>query len=104
MNDVKLTRRLTMIIVLDVVGYGRLMGRDEEGTHLRLAALRTEVLGPAIERRGGAFIKDTGDGLLAEFSSVLCCAGLVVGEEIRLARIDEPHQGGAGDGLIPVAE
>jgi adenylate cyclase len=66
-----LTRKLTTIVVVDVAGYSRLMGQDEEGTHLRLAALRAEVLDPAIARRDGTLIKNTGDGLLAEFSSVV---------------------------------
>jgi class 3 adenylate cyclase/TolB-like protein/Flp pilus assembly protein TadD len=71
MDAVTLTRKLTTIIVLDVAGYSRLMAQDEEGTHVRLASLRAEVLHPLIARRDGTLIKDTGDGLLAEFSSVV---------------------------------
>jgi adenylate cyclase len=66
-----LERKLTTIIVADVAGYSRLMGRDEEHTHRRIASLRNELLKPAIAAQGGTFIKDTGDGFLAEFPSVV---------------------------------
>ena len=66
-----LKRKLTTILSADVAGYSRLTGHDEEGTHARLAALRRELLEPAIEARGGTLIKKTGDGLLAEFASVV---------------------------------
>jgi hypothetical protein len=49
----------------DVVGYFRLMGRDESGTMAALKALRQEVIDPAIARHGGSIVKTTGDGLFA---------------------------------------
>jgi class 3 adenylate cyclase len=58
-------------VVADVAGYSRLMGRDEEGTHARLEALRGELLKPAIDAHGGTLIKSTGDGFLADFTSVV---------------------------------
>jgi adenylate cyclase len=64
-------RKLTTILSADVAGYGRLMGRDEEGTHGRLAALYRELLDPAVDARRGTLVKRTGDGLLAEFASVV---------------------------------
>ena len=48
-----------------------LMGRDEEGTHRRFAALQGEVVAPAVGARGGTLVKQTGDGFLAEFASVV---------------------------------
>jgi adenylate cyclase len=66
-----LKRKLTTILSADVAGYSRLMGHDEEGTHARLAALGRELLEPAIDAHGGTLIKKTGDGLLAEFASVV---------------------------------
>jgi len=66
-----LQRKLTTILMADVAGYSRLMGRDEEGTHGRLAALSRELLDPTIDAHGGCLIKRTGDGLLAEFASVV---------------------------------
>jgi hypothetical protein len=64
-------RRLAAILAADVAGYSRLMGEDEEGTLARLTAHRRELFDPAIERHRGRIVKTTGDGLLAEFQSVV---------------------------------
>src|SRR5579863_6047965 len=65
------TRRLAAILAADVVGYSRLMGADEEGTLTRLKGLHAEFIDPAITAHHGRIFKTTGDGLLAEFSSVV---------------------------------
>jgi len=65
------TRRLTAILAADVAGYSRLMGADEEGTHERLKAHLRELVNPKIEEHRGRIVKNTGDGLLAEFPSVV---------------------------------
>lgn len=64
-------RRLAAIMAADVVGYSRLVGRDEEGTIARLKALRKEVIDPCLARHGGRVVKTMGDGLLIEFASVV---------------------------------
>src|SRR4051812_16731567 len=64
-------RRLTAILAADVAGYSRLMGIDEEGTHERLKAHLVELVKPKIEEHRGSTVKSTGDGLLAEFASVV---------------------------------
>jgi TolB-like protein/class 3 adenylate cyclase/Flp pilus assembly protein TadD len=64
-------RRLAAILAADVVGYSRLTGADEEGTHERLKALRHELLDPKIAEHHGRIVKTTGDGLLVEFASVV---------------------------------
>ncbi|MGE0260486.1 MAG: adenylate/guanylate cyclase domain-containing protein, partial [Alphaproteobacteria bacterium] len=64
-------RRLAAILAADVAGYSRLIGDDEEGTLAALRALRREVVDPAISEHRGRVVKTTGDGLLAEFQSVL---------------------------------
>ncbi len=64
-------RRLAAIVSADVVGYSRLMGRDEAGTLRRLNAHRSELIDPIIEKHGGRIVKTTGDGLLLEFQSVV---------------------------------
>jgi len=64
-------RRLAAIVFADVVGYSRLMGRDEAGTLSALKAVRREVVDPAISQHNGRIVKTTGDGLLVEFSSVV---------------------------------
>jgi adenylate cyclase len=65
------TRRLAAILAADVAGYSRLMGADEEGTLERLKTLRRELLDPKIAEHHGRIVKTTGDGLLAEFASVV---------------------------------
>jgi adenylate cyclase len=65
------TRRLAAILVADIVGYARLIGADEEGTHERVKSLRQEVFEPRIAGHQGRVVKSTGDGLLVEFSSAV---------------------------------
>jgi adenylate cyclase len=65
------TRRLTAILAADVAGYSRLMGVDEEGTHERLKAHLRELIQPKIAEHRGRIVKNTGDGFLTEFPSVI---------------------------------
>lgn len=64
-------RRLAAILAADMVGYSRLMERDEDDTIARLKALRKEVIDPCLGRHGGRVVKTMGDGLLIEFPSVV---------------------------------
>ncbi len=64
-------RRLAAILVADVVGYSRLMGEDEVGTLDALRAHREELFKPKILEHKGRIVKLMGDGLLAEFASVV---------------------------------
>src|SRR6185437_16608711 len=64
-------RRLTAILAADVAGYSRLMGADEEGTHERLRAHLRDLIEPKITGHRGRIVKNTGDGFLAEFASVV---------------------------------
>jgi adenylate cyclase len=64
-------RRLAAILAADVAGYSRLMGADEEGTHARLKAHLRDLVDPKIKEHRGRTVKNTGDGFLAEFPSVV---------------------------------
>jgi adenylate cyclase len=64
-------RKLAAIVAADVVGYSRLMGRDEAGTLARLKDHRAQRLEPALARNDGRLVKLTGDGALAEFGSAV---------------------------------
>jgi adenylate cyclase len=64
-------RKLTAILAADVVGYSRLMGVDEAGTLARLKSLRKKLVQPKIAEGRGRIVKLMGDGLLAEFPSVV---------------------------------
>jgi adenylate cyclase len=66
-----LVRRLKAIFAADVAGYSRLTGMDEEGTHVRLKEHLGLLIDPKIAAHRGHIVKNTGDGLLAEFSSVV---------------------------------
>ena len=70
-RPVRVERRLSAILAADVAGYSRLMQSDEEGTHAKLTAILTEAVRPAIAEHGGRIVKNTGDGLLAEFPSAV---------------------------------
>jgi adenylate cyclase len=65
------TRRLAAILAADVVGYSRLIGVDEGGTIQAFKAIRDELFDPTIAAHNGRLVKTTGDGFLAEFSSVV---------------------------------
>jgi adenylate cyclase len=86
MATTTVTRCLAAILAADVVGYSRLMGADEEGTHERFKAHLCELVDPKIREHHGRIVKTTGDGVLVEFASVVDavrCAG-----EIQRAMAD----------------
>ncbi|RUU29667.1 adenylate/guanylate cyclase domain-containing protein [Mesorhizobium sp. M6A.T.Ce.TU.016.01.1.1] len=64
-------RRLAAILACDVVGYSRLMERDERGTLERLKTYRKDLLEPLVSEHQGRIVKLTGDGILCEFASVV---------------------------------
>src|SRR5258708_21776582 len=73
-------------MVIDVVGYARLMGADESGTHFRLKAHRSERIEPIVRRRRGRLIKLTGDGAMIEFPSAVEALSAAI--EIQQAMLD----------------
>jgi class 3 adenylate cyclase/pimeloyl-ACP methyl ester carboxylesterase len=71
LEKTRVERHLAAIFAADVAGYSRLMGADEEGTHVQLRAHRSELCDPAIERHRGHIANTAGDSILAEFGSVV---------------------------------
>ncbi len=63
-------RRLAAIVCADVAGYSRMMGADEAGTHAAFKAHRSAIH-PVILNHGGRIVKNTGDGFLLEFPSIV---------------------------------
>src|SRR6202048_1039789 len=63
-------RRLAAIVCADVAGYSRMMGADEAGTHAAFKAHRSAIY-PIILNHGGRVVKNTGDGFLLEFPSIV---------------------------------
>jgi len=90
-------RRLAAILAADVVGYSRLMGREESGTVGRLRTIRKQHLVPVLARRGGRIVKLTGDGVLVEFSSAV--EALTAAIEFQQTILDE-SRGQAEDQVI----
>jgi class 3 adenylate cyclase len=82
------TRRLAAIVCMDVAGYSRLMGADEEGTLERLKALRRELLDPKIAEHRGRIVKTTGDGMLVEFQSVVDAVRCAVAVQREMAALN----------------
>jgi class 3 adenylate cyclase/TolB-like protein len=80
------TRRLAAILAADVVSYSRLMGADEEGTHERLKAHFAQLVKPTIKKHRGRIVKNTGDGMLVDFSSVVDAVRCAV--EVQRGMID----------------
>jgi class 3 adenylate cyclase/pimeloyl-ACP methyl ester carboxylesterase len=66
-----MVRRLAAILAADVAGYSRLMSQDEAGTLAELKTHRSELIEPMVAKYGGRIVKLMGDGILAEFSSVV---------------------------------
>jgi len=86
-------RKLAAILAADVVGYSALMETDEEGTFDRVQAGRKELFEPEIKKHHGRIFKLMGDGLLAEFGSVVdaveCAVTLQRGMVERNASVPE---------------
>ena len=77
-------RRLAAIVCADIAGYSRMMGADEAGTHAAFKAHRTAVY-PIILNHGGRLVKNTGDGFLLEFPSIVGAIEAAVAMQIQMA-------------------
>src|SRR5262245_2384237 len=95
MTEGRYQRKLAAVVAVDTVGYSRLMGRDEEGTHARLKELWRALVDPTVAKCRGRVIKNTGDGVLIEFASVVdavrCALGIQCGMAERNAEFS-PEQ------------
>ncbi|WP_095080586.1 adenylate/guanylate cyclase domain-containing protein [Mesorhizobium sophorae] len=94
MAEGRVQRRLAAILAADVVGYTRLMGRDEAGTLGELKTIRADLIDPKMAEHQGRIFKTTGDGVLAEFPSVVNAVACAV--DIQRAMSDR-------NGAIPEA-
>jgi TolB-like protein/class 3 adenylate cyclase/Flp pilus assembly protein TadD len=88
------TRKLAAILVADVVGYSRLAAADEDRTLARLRGLRSDLIDPAVAAHRGRIVKRTGDGLIAEFRSVVDALRCAI--EVQIAMV-ERNAGVASD-------
>ena len=82
-------RRLAAILAADLVGYARIMHADEPGTHRRLQTLRSQLIQPRIDSHRGRTFKLMGDGLLAEFASVVDAVACAIEIQRAMAGYEE---------------
>jgi TolB-like protein/class 3 adenylate cyclase len=81
----RVERRLTAIMVADVVGYSRHIERDEARALAAIRALRSEILEPLLDHHRGRVVKLMGDGLIVEFGSVVDAVACAVAVQQRIA-------------------
>ena len=81
-------RRLAAIVCADVAGYSRMMGADEAGTHATFKAHRSAIY-PIILNHGGRLVKNTGDGFLLEFPSIVGAIEAAVAMQMMMAERNE---------------
>ena len=80
----RIVRRLAAILAVDVAGYSRLMGLDEVGTTRALREHRV-VSDALVVEHGGRVVKNTGDGVLVEFPSVVDAVECAVAVQMLMA-------------------
>ncbi|MCE8534740.1 hypothetical protein KBY24_15235 [Ruegeria pomeroyi] len=85
-------RRIVAILAADMVGFSSLIERDEAGTLTRQKRHRLELIEPSVQNHSGRIIKLTGDGLIAEFNSVVEAlqAAVLVQREMNTREQDMP--------------
>ena len=71
MTNLKATRRLSAIVMADIVGYSLLMNEDEIGTLKVIKNIQSELINPLVNLHAGRVVKTMGDGFLIEFASVI---------------------------------
>src|SRR5215475_10198621 len=81
-------RKLAAILAADVVGYSRLMGRDESGTLARLRKNRSDHLDPVLTKYAGRLVKLTGDGALIEFASAVDALSAAIEFQQAMAEVN----------------
>jgi len=81
-------RRLAAILAADIAGYSRLMHEDEAATVRDLKSHQSVIL-PLVGRHGGRIIDTAGDGLMAEFTSVIGATACAVEIQTVLAQRNE---------------
>src|SRR5260221_3712464 len=94
MAEERAQRRLAAILAADVVGYSRLMQRDEAGTLAALRVRRSDVLRPAVEGHRGRIVKFMGDGVLIESPSAVDAVECAVQlqDDMETANAGEPAE------------
>ena len=94
----RVNRKLAAILAADVVGYSRLMGADEAGMLAALKRHREAVFDPAVAAHNGRIVKLIGDGVIAEFGSVVDAVSCALSVQRSSATI--PDQGASQPTIV----
>jgi adenylate cyclase len=94
----RVNRKLAAILAADVVGYSRLMGADEAGMLAALKRHREAVFDPAVAAHNGRIVKLIGDGVIAEFGSVVDAVTCALSVQRSSATI--PDQGASQPTIV----
>ena len=89
MPNERVQRRLAAILAADVVGYSRLMHRDEARTLAALKDRRSAILAPLVAQHQGRVVKVMGDGVLVEFASAVNAVQCAIALQERMAAANE---------------
>ena len=84
----KVIRKLVAILATDMVGFSRLMEKDEAGTVARQKAHRKRLIDPKIAKHNGRIVKSTGDGLLVEFASAVDAVQCAVEVQRAMSKLE----------------
>ena len=87
MNETRIQRRLSAVLMADIAGYSKMVGADETGTLYAVKKLWAEVLTPLVEEHAGRIIKFMGDGVLIEFLSAVDAMEFALRVQDSLSRI-----------------
>ena len=85
-------RRLAAIVAADVVGYSRLIRKDESGTLSDLRSVRASIVDPLIKKHRGRIVKLMGDGILVEFASAVDAVASSVDVQMAMAAWNEMRE------------
>ena len=85
-------RRLAAILAADVVGYSKMMEKDEAGTLTALSGLIKEFIEPLVASNNGRIVKFMGDGILAEFGSVVDAVSCAIAWQGKITEKDNNLQ------------
>ena len=91
-------RRLSAIVAFDMVGYSRLMEKDELGTLAAQKTIQQEIFDPKVNEYGGRVVKTTGDGALLEFASAVNAVSWAA--SVQRAMQDRKPELDAGHGIF----
>ena len=98
------SRQLAAIMFTDIVGYTALMGKDSDKA-LEIVRISKDIQKPLVEKHNGKWLKEMGDGAMAQFSSALDAVNCSIEiQEIARGKLDAKLRIGIHLGDVTVEE